>query len=76
MPGKFLIQSREQFECNTDPQRRCYDGCHFSSEWQWTEWYTLYSLPTAEEAEESRASWQSLANSSGRRLEYRVKEER
>jgi hypothetical protein len=35
------IYHRSQIEVNTDPQRRCYDGCHYSSEWRWTEWELL-----------------------------------
>ena len=26
---------------NTDPQRRCYDGCHFSTEIVWGPWESL-----------------------------------
>ena len=67
----YLVQSREQYEVNTDPLRRCYDGCHFKSEWVWSKWNTLYDLPTQEEAEDSVKRWQALAEQSGRRLEYR-----
>lgn len=35
------IEQRGQVRINTDPQRRCYNGCHFSSELQWTEWETI-----------------------------------
>lgn len=70
--GPYLVQSREQHEHNTDPQRRCYNGCHFRSEWRWTEWRTLSVRPTLEEAEVSAEMWRQLAKSSGRRLEYRV----
>jgi hypothetical protein len=71
----YTVQSREQFEHNTDPQRRCYDGCHFSSEWRWTEWRDLGSYATMEEAEESARDWRDYAAkySKPRRLEYRVK---
>lgn len=48
---------RKQIEINTDPQRRCYNGCHFSSEMVWTDWEYLYSLPTREEAEESAVTY-------------------
>ena len=69
---KYTVYSREQHEVNTDPQRRCYNGCHASSEWQWTPWAPLYDLPSAQEAQESVESWRALAKSSGRRLEYRA----
>lgn len=68
----FLIQSREQHEYNTDPQRRCYDGCHASSEWRWTDWGTLGSAETEDEAKESVEGWRYLnRNVKNRRLEYR-----
>lgn len=38
MPKLYV---RKQVEVNTDPQRRCYYGCHFSSEWQWQPWESL-----------------------------------
>jgi len=42
----YAILRRKQVEVNTDPQRRCYNGCHASSEMQWTEWEEL-DLPTS-----------------------------
>jgi hypothetical protein len=54
---RYRIYGRKQVEVNTDPQRRCYNGCHFSSEWIWTDWYNLGSTNTQEEAEDSVASW-------------------
>lgn len=39
--GRSILRMRRWIEYNTDPQRRCYDGCHFSSEWRWTAWATL-----------------------------------
>lgn len=38
------IVYRQRILVNTDPQRRCYNGCHKSSELQWTDWETLESL--------------------------------
>lgn len=26
---------------NNDPQRRCYNGCHYSTEFRWSEWEVL-----------------------------------
>lgn len=72
MNKPYRIQFREQFEVNTDPQRRCYYGVHAKSEWHWGEWNTLYNLATWEEAEDSIDSWRRLAASSGRKLEYRI----
>lgn len=36
-----MIQQRKLIEVNTDPQRRCYYGCHASSELLWTAWEDL-----------------------------------
>lgn len=42
----FSIQRRHRILVNTDPQRRCYNGCHFSSELIWSDWDELeYEVP-------------------------------
>ncbi len=35
------ILQRQMYLANTDPQRRCYDGHNYSSEWRWTSWGVL-----------------------------------
>lgn len=35
------IEFRVRRLVNTDPRRRCYNGCHYNSEWQWADWDTL-----------------------------------
>jgi hypothetical protein len=71
MSTRHTVYSREQHEYNTDPQRRCYYGCHAKSEWRWTLWRPLYTLPTLEEAQESVEGWRHLAlTAKPRRLEY------
>jgi len=60
------ILSRSIYEVNTDPQRRCYDGCHFSSELRWTDWEEL-EQPSAAKAEARLKFWRELN-------EYAVKE--
>ena len=60
MEPKYRIYGRKQVEVNTDPQRRCYNGCHFSSEWVWTDWFRLGAVFSLEEAEQSVASWKKL----------------
>ena len=37
----LVIQMRSRELINTDPQRRCYNGAHFSSKLVWTEWEDL-----------------------------------
>ena len=56
----YTLRSRKRIEVNTDPQRRCYNGCHFSSELQWTAWEVLDSnLPEAK-VESSLKFWREL----------------
>lgn len=45
--SRSIIQCRTWIEVNTDPQRRCYDGCHAKSEMQWTAWRDLETDLTA-----------------------------
>ncbi len=44
---------------NTDPQRRCYNGAHFSSKLIWTNWEELCST-NMERAEARLAYWRDL----------------
>ncbi len=67
---KYQVQSREKLVRNTDPQRRCYNGCNFSEETWWTEWSPLYDLSTEEEAKESVESWTKMPRGT-RVCEYR-----
>lgn len=54
------IERRRQVLVNTDPQRRCYNGCHARSELQWTPWDWL-ELDVPEEKVEARlAFWREL----------------
>lgn len=39
-----MILTRHQELINTDPQRRCYNGCHAKSELIWTDWEVLESF--------------------------------
>jgi len=41
MTERVTIEHRALVLVNTDPQRRCYDGYHAESEWQWTAWSVL-----------------------------------
>jgi hypothetical protein len=57
---KLNILFRTRVLVNTDPQRRCYNGCHAKSELQWTDWGVLeYEVP--EDRIEQRLNyWRSL----------------
>lgn len=58
-PTKYVIRARRRIEVNTDPQRRCYNGCHFSSEWRWTEWGIL-DRADADKVETRLKFWREL----------------
>lgn len=58
--SKFVVMSRSRKLINTDPQRRCYNGCHAKSELVWTEWEALEYCPTVEKAEERIKFWESI----------------
>ncbi len=48
----FALLIRRGVVVNTDPQRRCYHGAHFSSRTDWSEWERwLGGYPTRESAE-------------------------
>lgn len=67
---KFRIYGRRIVEINTDPQRRCYNGCHFSSEKIWTEWAHLGTVYSKEEAEQSVNSWGMIVDKKDRQYKY------
>lgn len=53
------IMVRKLVEINTDPQRRCYNGCHAKSEVVWTGWELLMEI-TPERVEEKLKFWRDL----------------
>lgn len=56
------LQQRHKRLVNTDPQRRCYDGCHYSSELRWDEWETLdYNVKEGREKEVLKF-WRDLSD--------------
>ena len=72
------IEMRSRRLINTDPQRRCYNGCHFKSELIWTPWATLeLNVPNSKLAERL-AFWRDLndgaisARGESARSEYRA----
>lgn len=54
----FRIENRYRYGVNTDPQRRCYDGCHFSIDFYSGLWYIIragrekHKQPTGEDGME------------------------
>ena len=52
----MILYTRRKILINTDPQRRCYNGCHAKSELVWTAWEVLDSNGT----EQKLTFWREL----------------
>lgn len=58
----YNIVCRSRRLINTDPQRRCYNGCNFSEELIWSSWEILeYKLPE-DKIERRLEFWRELNN--------------
>jgi len=67
---KFWVRFRKQVVVNTDPQRRCYDGHHFSSKTVWTEWEDVCPYRFCQDAAQAVATFSSINPTH----EYKVEE--
>lgn len=56
----YTIEYRRLTIVNTDPQRRCYNGCFARSELRWTGWESLDSGVPADAIERRLAFWHRL----------------
>ena len=54
------IVMRRLNEINTDPQRRCYYGCHAKSEMVWSQWEVLESGLSEEKIARRLEFWREL----------------
>lgn len=70
----FTLWCRKKVEVNTDPQRRCYDGCHFSSEMQWTAWGWVLERSDRQSLEETMATFQKINPTWGYKITAREKD--
>lgn len=76
----FAIEHRRLTLVNTDPQRRCYDGYHYKSEWRWTQWSELETWDKRSVAVGRLQFWRDLTDYAVRERgkpatkEYRVVE--
>lgn len=48
----FQVYSRSRRVINTDPQRRCYNGCNFSERVEYGDWTAFQECETEEQAEQ------------------------
>ena len=56
----YGIERRKRVLVNTDPQRRCYNGCHYSSEYQWGPWESFDSDIPEDRIKRSLRFWREL----------------
>lgn len=56
----LVLRMRRQVLVNTDPQRRCYNGAHFSSELRWEDWEVLDSNVAPEKVDDTLKFWREL----------------
>jgi hypothetical protein len=54
------IQCRTRILVNTDPLRRCYNGCHAETELVWSDWLCLEFGVAEEKVEERLRFWREL----------------
>ena len=66
---KHGVYFRKKVTVNTDPQRRCYDGCHFSSEEVWTPWELVCAYTEEDTAASSMQTFQDINPSRQYRVE-------
>ncbi len=72
------LQVSKLITINTDPQRRCYNGCNFSEEKVWTSWDWLQWDVPEDKVEDRLKFWKDLHDYSvsvgGNPTRYRVVE--
>ena len=79
--NKYYILYRSRQLINTDPQRRCYDGCHISSKLVWSGWDVLDISTTKEKADIRLKFWTELNDyavsqrGEGAKSEYKIVDE-
>lgn len=56
----FTIEQRWVRTINTDPQRRCYNGCNASERHEWTPWSWLNLEVPEDEVDEKLTFWRKL----------------
>lgn len=57
---KHSLYFREKITVNTDPQRRCYNGCNFSEEEVWTSWDLVCAYSDKSVAEDSAVVFKKI----------------
>lgn len=68
----FTLETRSRISVITDPQRRVYNGCAFSSKEVWTEWDWLGLNVKPSEVKRQLNFWRELNKVSATKREYRM----
>lgn len=56
----YAIMVRSKVFVNTDPMKRCYNGCFYSYEYVWGDWKILNYDVAEEDAEDKLKFWREL----------------
>ena len=59
-PERIQLETTKLRRINTDPQRRCYNGCHAKSELVWDTWDWLEWNVSPDKVEERLRFWRDL----------------
>ena len=74
----LVLRCRRKVLVNTDPLKRCYNGCYFSVEYQWSAWEVFDSQVPVEKAESTLKFWRELndyavlSRGEGARIEWEL----
>jgi len=77
----YTLYKRNYVLVNTDPERRCFDGYHFSAEWRWTEWEPHISGLSKDMAvweldfHQRLTAYAVKARGKGAKCEYKIEDE-
>lgn len=75
----YRLEMSKRVTINTDPQRRCYNGCHYSSKTVWSEWAVLETNIPLEKTWDRLKFWRDLnaysVSVGGTPAQYRVEEQ-
>lgn len=77
----YRVLKRSRFLVNTDPQRRCYNGAHYSYEYHWSAWEVLESNISLTRAERAIAFYTHLndyavsCRGESAKCEFKIEEE-
>lgn len=60
MTNTYNLYSKHKYFVNTDPQKRCYNGCYYSSEYRWSGWELLEFQVPENKIDDRLTFWREL----------------